>query len=154
MLRAGQFSLSRPNRIFVPDIVERYPDAFEQERVQTWEALEYWSAFRLEFFTPKTTSFLSISSFTQAPPLCYQTAMQEAKSLEVAGDDPRHQHAVLAEQMGFGNHAFVLPLIYSSLAGLSTGIGGLFVLCVRGNALVEVSVRRLRTKKQILLTFT
>eukprot|EP00960_Hanusia_phi_P039531 753926-Hanusia_phi.AAC.2 len=67
--------------------------------------------------------------------------MQEAKTLGAVGDDLRHQHAVLAEQMGFGNHAFVLPLIYSSLAGLSTGIGGMFVLCVRGNALVEVSVR-------------
>ena len=31
---------------------------------------------------------------------------------------------------GLGDHAYVLPLLYSLLAGLSTGIGGLLCLLV------------------------
>jgi len=49
-------------------------------------------------------------------------------------------HKQLAEQMGFGNHEFVLPLLYSLLAGLSTGIGGLFVFCLRRSSKVELGV--------------
>ena len=49
------------------------------------------------------------------------------------GGGDQHRHAVLAEQLGFGNHAYVLPLLYSLLAGLSTGIGGLLCLPIRGN---------------------
>jgi hypothetical protein len=52
----------------------------------------------------------------------------------------QHRHAVLAEQMGFGSHAFVLPLLYSLLAGLSTGIGGLLCLLLGGNTALEVPV--------------
>jgi len=49
----------------------------------------------------------------------------------------RHHHAVLVHQLGLGSHEFVLPLLYSLLAGLSTGIGGLLCLLLRGNAAME-----------------
>ena len=54
------------------------------------------------------------------------------------GGGDQHRHAVLAEQLGFGSHAYVLPLLYSMLAGLSTGIGGLLCLPIRGKALSQV----------------
>jgi len=54
--------------------------------------------------------------------------------------DQRHHHAVLAQQLGLGSHAYVLPLLYSMLAGLSTGIGGLLCLLMRGNEAMEVPV--------------
>ena len=56
----------------------------------------------------------------------------------VGGD--QHHHAVLAQQLGLGSHAYVLPLLYSMLAGLSTGIGGLLCLLIRKNATMEVAV--------------
>jgi ZIP family zinc transporter len=56
------------------------------------------------------------------------------------GGNEQHRHAVLAEQMGLGSHAYVLPLLYSMLAGLSTGVGGLLCLLMRGNAAMEVPV--------------
>jgi len=56
-----------------------------------------------------------------------------------AGGD-QHRHAALAEQMGLGSHPYVLPLVYSMLAGLSTGIGGLLCLLLRGNPASEVPV--------------
>lgn len=59
----------------------------------------------------------------------------------------QHRHAVLAEQMGFGSHAFVLPLLYSLLAGLSTGIGGLLCLLLGGNASLEVPVQILKSRR-------
>lgn len=52
----------------------------------------------------------------------------------------RHHHAVLAEQMGLGAHAWLLPLLYSLLAGLSTGIGGMLCLLLQGNQALEVPV--------------
>jgi len=63
----------------------------------------------------------------------------EKAATSAAGGD-QHRHAVLAEQMGLGSHAYVLPLVYSMLAGLSTGIGGLFCLLLRGNPASEVPV--------------
>ena len=54
------------------------------------------------------------------------------------GGGDQHRHAVLAEQLGFGSHAYVLPLLYSMLAGLSTGIGGLLCLPIRGTTLSQV----------------
>ena len=64
--------------------------------------------------------------------------LQECQNLPQGAD--RHKHAVLAQQLGLGDHAFVLPLLYSLLAGLSTGIGGLFCLLLRGNASLQVPV--------------
>mmetsp|Transcript_25402 Transcript_25402/g.39834 ORF Transcript_25402/g.39834 Transcript_25402/m.39834 type:complete len:277 (+) Transcript_25402:123-953(+) len=58
----------------------------------------------------------------------------------VQEDAELHHHQVLAEQMGLGSHSYTLPLIYSLLAGLSTGIGGLFVLCMRRNPVMELGV--------------
>ena len=49
-----------------------------------------------------------------------------------------HHHAALAARFGFGSHAYVLPIIYSLLAGLSTGIGGLLCLLLRGNTAMEL----------------
>ena len=57
-----------------------------------------------------------------------------------AGGGDQHRHAVLAQQLGLGSHEYVLPLLYSLLAGLSTGIGGLLCLLLRGNATMEVPV--------------
>ena len=52
----------------------------------------------------------------------------------------QHWHSVLAARMGFGSSAYVLPLIYSLLAGLSTGIGGFLCLPILGSATAEVPV--------------
>jgi zinc transporter ZupT len=52
----------------------------------------------------------------------------------------QHWHSALAERMGFGSSAYVLPLIYSLLAGLSTGIGGFLCLPILGSATAEVPV--------------
>ncbi len=53
------------------------------------------------------------------------------EQLSVVPADNAESHRQLAEQMGLGTHEFVLPLVYSLLAGLSTGIGGLFVFTLR-----------------------
>jgi len=60
------------------------------------------------------------------------------KAASAGGD--QHRHAVLAEQMGLVSHPYVLPLVYSMLAGLSPGISGLLCLLLRGNPASEVPV--------------
>ena len=50
----------------------------------------------------------------------------------------RHDHAQLASRLGLGDHAYVLPLVYSLLAGLSTGIGGMLCLLLRGSTAMEL----------------
>eukprot|EP00802_Teleaulax_amphioxeia_P012525 Tamp_12568.p1 GENE.Tamp_12568~~Tamp_12568.p1 ORF type:complete len:309 (-),score=74.59 Tamp_12568:872-1771(-) len=63
---------------------------------------------------------------------------QDGAGASPVGGGDQHRHAKLAEQLGLGSHAYVLPLVYSMLAGLSTGIGGLLCLPIRGNAAMEV----------------
>lgn len=72
-------------------------------------------------------------------PVDRETLALRLKGGRADGED-QHRHAVLAQQMGLGDHAYVLPLLYSMLAGLSTGIGGLLCLLLRGNAAMEVPV--------------
>ena len=43
-------------------------------------------------------------------------------------------------QMGFGSHPYVLPLVYSLLAGLSTGLGGLLILPMQRMTCDEATV--------------
>jgi hypothetical protein len=64
--------------------------------------------------------------------------LETTAALRLKGGGDQHRHAVLAEQLGFGSHAYVLPLLYSMLAGLSTGIGGLLCLPIRGTTLSKV----------------
>jgi len=70
----------------------------------------------------------------------HQNGLCDAASSVGASSTDRHHHALLAMQFGFGDHAFVLPLLYSMLAGLSTGIGGLLCLLIRKNTTMEVAV--------------
>jgi len=69
---------------------------------------------------------------------CVSTAQGVCVAQDTVDAVARHHHAELASWLGLGDHAYVLPLLYSLLAGLSTGIGGLLCLLLRGNGALEL----------------
>jgi len=85
---------------------------------------------------------LDVNDTSAASDVCatHKNGVCDAASSDGANSTDIHHHALLAMQFGLGDHAFVLPLLYSMLAGLSTGIGGLLCLLIRKNATMEVAV--------------
>ena len=103
------------------------------------------SAFTLESSTGKSAPRLArvhpaskVQIQGNAAAMRLKGGSPETSAAGAGGD--QHRHAVLAQQLGLGSHAYVLPLLYSMLAGLSTGIGGLLCLLMRGNEAMEVPV--------------
>ena len=68
----------------------------------------------------------------------YSVAHAKVKQVTMASTKDENCHFALAVRMGLGSHAYVLPLVYSLLAGLSTGIGGLLCLPVQGSVSMEL----------------